>query len=162
VLVAGCWSSGEVPTKSGTTIAASGSATSGDAATALSGDAAPALSDAGVDAFVVGRTKCDDDPRASGCNPPPPAGDPELQPLRGRVTSIVSVTQDQLIFVVLFGPGKVDPSWRGVFLDETTNAEIPNTAFTVIEKGKTHVRCEIRGTNGKLPSKAVRLDPKRL
>jgi hypothetical protein len=154
VLVAGCWNSGEVPTKSSTTAAESGSATNGGTATAPS--------DARPDAFVVGRTKCDDDPRASGCNPPPPR-EPETPPRRGRVISIVSTSPETVVFVVHTSPGDlIEPGWRGVFLDEKTTNEIPNSGFVILERGEQRVRCEIRGSNGKLPSGLVRLDPKLL
>jgi hypothetical protein len=94
------------------------------------------------------------------CNPPAPR-EPEIPPRDGRVIRIEETTNESIVFLVS-APEDIDTKWRGVFLDEETKEELPDAAFALVKRGgRSAFRCELWGTNGKLPSTRVRLIPPR-
>jgi len=122
--------------------------------------------DAGIDAQQVVQTpdastfkpsRCEREPTASGCNPPPP----EIQKLvlDARVITVYGMRNGGIEFDVNM-PREQDLSGmkrvRGEFLD-SAGKRIDDTDFKVLQTTKDRAKCRLPGTATTLPSQRVRL-----
>lgn len=97
--------------------------------------------------------KCELDPRAPGCNPPPPTTPSVDAPIMG----VIGVTAEGYDFAVAAGTARIRRPVRGEFIDDETKQPLDGTSFKVVKASTGTTIGRLPPSFTALPSHRVRL-----